>query len=114
MATIRIADPIKPAKSFDDRRSRDAIGGVYNTRAISLERRSTRGRRESVDRSSRSEDYVEAEDEDAGLRQAGDFKKRQVCLTFEHLPLVRILTTPDLQRQNPAMARIPEYRGHLR
>jgi hypothetical protein len=112
MATIRIEDPIKPAKSFDDRRSREPIGGIYNTRAISLERRSTRGRRESVD--TRSDDYVEAEDEDAGLRQAGDFKKRQVCLTFERWPLVRILTTPDLQRQNPAMARIPEYRGHLR
>jgi KUP system potassium uptake protein len=85
MATIRIADPIKPAKTIDERTSREAIGGVYNTRQLSLDRRSSRGRRDSIDRSSRPTDYIEAEDEDSGLRQNGDFKKKQVCSPLEHL-----------------------------
>lgn len=79
MATIKIADPIKPAKSIDERTGRDTIGGVYNTRGHSLDRRSSRGRRDSIDRSSRPVDYIETEDEDSGLRQNGDFKKKQVC-----------------------------------
>jgi hypothetical protein len=98
MATIRIADPIKPVKSIDERRTREDIGGVYNTRAISLERRSTtralsldlrstRGRRDSVDRNSKAGDDVEAEDEDSDLRQAGDFKKKQVCLILSSICL---------------------------
>jgi KUP system potassium uptake protein len=86
MATIRIADPIKPAISFDERTTREDIGGVYNTRGLSLERRSTRGslrgRRDSIDRTTKPDHDVEAEDEDSGLRQASDFKKKQVYLIF--------------------------------
>lgn len=82
MATIRIEDPIKPVKSFDERKTRVDIGGVYNTRQISLDRRSSRLRRESIDRSSKVVDDAEAEDEDSGLRQASDFKKKQVCLNL--------------------------------
>jgi KUP system potassium uptake protein len=82
MATIRIEDPIKPVKSFDERETRIDIGGVYNTRQLSLDRRSSRLRRESIDRSSKVLEDAEAEDEDSGLRQAGDFKKKQVCLNL--------------------------------
>lgn len=80
MATIRIADPTKPEKSIEERTSGKDIGGVYNTRQLSLDRRGSRIRRDSVDRISKLGDDIEAEDEDSGLRQSGDFKKKQVCL----------------------------------
>lgn len=117
MATIRIEDPIKPVKSFDERETRGDIGGVYNTRQLSLDRRSSRLRRESIDRSSKVVEEAEAgdEDEDPGLRQAGDFKKKQVCLNLSEVYLLmRILTSSGLQRKGPTLARIPEHRRHLR
>ncbi|OCL04473.1 potassium transporter [Glonium stellatum] len=80
MATIRIAESLHPTRSHGDPPKDGIGGGVYSTRNISrssLERRSSRGRARSVDRRSvRSGD--DEEDEDSGLRQAGDFKKRQI------------------------------------
>jgi KUP system potassium uptake protein len=82
--TIRIDDTIRPTRSHESAAANGGIGGVYHLRNVSkssLDRRSTgiRGRRGSVDRRSlRSGDNEAAEDEDAGLRQSGDFKKRQV------------------------------------
>ncbi|KAH0534038.1 hypothetical protein FGG08_007363 [Glutinoglossum americanum] len=76
--TIRIADTIHPTRSGG---SSGVAGGVYSMRnvsGVSLERRSTRGRSSIDRRSLRSGDNEGAEDEDSGLRQAGDFKQRQV------------------------------------
>jgi KUP system potassium uptake protein len=74
MATIRIADPIRPSRSVDD--GDTAVGGVYPIRALSLERTRSRSRdaRSHVDHHERLDD-----EETAGeLRQAGDFKQKQV------------------------------------
>jgi KUP system potassium uptake protein len=82
MATIRIADTVHPTRSGGNATGSGVSGGVYTVRNVSkasLERRSVRGRRSSIDRRSLpSGDNEAAEDEDSGLRQAGDFKKRQV------------------------------------
>ena len=84
MATIRIADvngPTRPEKP--DRPDSSGIGGgVYPMRATSIERTRTRSR--SRDARSRHSDHKDAE-EDAGLRQDGDFKKRQVSLIRKYL-----------------------------
>jgi hypothetical protein len=73
MATIRIAETLRPTRSHDS-----AAGGVYPIRAVSLERSRTRSR--SRDARSRLSDLKDpdAEDADTGLRQDADFKKRQV------------------------------------
>jgi KUP system potassium uptake protein len=82
--TIRIDDTIHPTRSHENTTATGGIGGVYHLRDVSrssLDRRSTgtRGRRGSFDRRSlRSGDNEAAEDEDAGLRQSGDFKTRQI------------------------------------
>lgn len=91
MATIRIADPVKPERPIDERRGRESVGGIYNTRGISIDgrRSKSRLRRFSVD--TRSGDCEEGEDEDPGLRQAGDFKEKQVCIAFMNLRMARIL-----------------------
>jgi KUP system potassium uptake protein len=82
MATIRIAETLHPTRSHSNPPKDGIGGGVYSTRNISrssLERRSSRGRTRSVDRRSlKSGDNEGIEDEDSGLRQAGDYKKRQV------------------------------------
>lgn len=68
MATIQIEDPIRPVRSHT---SGTDIGGVYPIRAISTDRRST------------DHEYQgHKEDEDSGLRRAGDFKKKQVCTFY--------------------------------
>jgi hypothetical protein len=86
MATIRIAETVHPTRSGDNAVSSGIGGGVYSMRNVSgasLERRSTRGRGSSLDRRSlRSGNNVAAEDEDSGLRRAGDFKKRQVHINW--------------------------------
>ncbi len=86
MATIRIADQLHPTRSLDAHStavSSNESGGVYPIRNLSLDRRSTIGRRGSVDvRSHRSGDREKIEDDDGGgdgLLQAGDFKKKQAC-----------------------------------
>jgi KUP system potassium uptake protein len=73
MATIRIAETLRPTRSRD---SVSGAGGVYPIRAVSLERSRTRSR--SRDARSRLSDLKDPEVEDAGLRQDGDFKKKQV------------------------------------
>ncbi|KAI9780432.1 MAG: hypothetical protein M1839_006706 [Geoglossum umbratile] len=82
MAAIRIADTVHPTRSNGIPASGSVGSGVYHMRNVSgasLDRRSVRGRRGSVDRRSlRSGDIEGAEDEHSGLRQLGDFKKRQV------------------------------------
>ncbi|OCK88413.1 potassium transporter [Cenococcum geophilum 1.58] len=82
MATIRIAETLHPTRSHSNPPKDGIGGGVYSTRNISrssLERRSSRGRTRSVDRRSLKSGGDEGiEDEDSGLRQAGDYKKRQV------------------------------------
>lgn len=76
MAAIRIADPIRPSRSRDD--SDTAVGGVYPIRSHSVER--IRSRSRSRDARTASEGHERLDDEDApgGLRQAGDFKQKQV------------------------------------
>lgn len=80
MATIRIAETIRPTRSNGNLNNSNVGGGVYPMRSVSRassDRRSIRGR--SIDRRSlKSGDNEGAEDEDSGLRQVGDFKKRQV------------------------------------
>jgi len=74
MATIRIAEELRPTRS-----QTGVGGGVYPIRAASLERSRTRSR--SRDARSRLSDLKDSADEEAGLRQDGDFKKKQVDLT---------------------------------
>ena len=83
MATIRIADQIRPTRSHEGgSSSTDVGGGVYPIRSISLERRSSRGRSRSNDRRGYRLDDDETQEQeggDQGLRQSGDFKTKQVC-----------------------------------
>lgn len=79
MATIRIAEtnhPLRLTRSGQDANSSGIEDGIFNMRAIS--RASTRER--SRDRWSGRVGTVEteAEDDDPGLRQIGDFKHKQV------------------------------------
>lgn len=87
MATVRIADGIHPIRSNDGTSSALA-GGVYPIRTPSLvDLRATRSR--SVERRGvRLHDYGH---DDEGLRQEGDFKKKQVWIRC-HLALVSLLT----------------------
>lgn len=71
--TIQIEDPIRPVRS---NASGNDVGGVYPIRAISTDRRSADYERQG-----------HKEDEDSGLRRAGDFKKKQVC-TFVLFDLI--------------------------
>lgn len=74
MATIRIADAIHPIRTNDGTSSALA-GGVYPIRNPSLDLRNTRSR--SVER--RGVRIGEHDGHgDEGLRQEGDFKKKQV------------------------------------
>jgi hypothetical protein len=66
MATIRIEDAIRPTKSHS---SATGVGGVFPIRAISTERRT---------QNTSDIEKPTSEDEDSGLRRAGDFKKKQV------------------------------------
>ncbi|KAH6671701.1 potassium transporter-domain-containing protein [Halenospora varia] len=68
MATIRIADTLYPTRSNASTSGAD-IGGVYPIRAISVDRRSLR---------SGDHERQASEDEDSGLRRAGDYKKKQI------------------------------------
>jgi hypothetical protein len=74
MATIRIADPIRPTRADNSSSSTTAVGGVYPIRTNSLDRRSIR----SNDRRGVKLNDAENLDDENGLRQQGDFKKRQV------------------------------------
>ncbi|CAG8949569.1 hypothetical protein HYFRA_00007802 [Hymenoscyphus fraxineus] len=65
-STLQIEDPIHATRSIA---SSTGVGGVYPIRAISTDRRS---HRRSIDQEH------QREDEDSGLRRAGDFKKKQV------------------------------------
>jgi KUP system potassium uptake protein len=80
--TIRIDDTVRPTRSNTERTGTGFGNGIYPYRSqsrASSNNRSIRGRRGSLDkRSLKSGDHEAAEDEDSGLRQSGDFKKRQV------------------------------------
>ncbi len=89
MATIRIAETVHPSHAARTETDSTATGvdGVYSMRAIS--RTSTRehdgiynmrnlSRTSSRDKRSLKGSDREAEDDDPGLRQSGDFKQRQV------------------------------------
>jgi KUP system potassium uptake protein len=82
MATLRIADTVHPARSSANATSNDGFEGVYPARInsrTSFDRRSAKGRRGSFARRSVNQsDTGGVEDEESGLRQAGDFKKKQV------------------------------------
>lgn len=72
MATIQIEENL-PKRSYDA----TGVGGVVRIRSRSLERRSIRSR--SVERRGvKLEDNEDYGEEDAGLRQVGDFKQKQV------------------------------------
>lgn len=75
MATIRIAEELRPTRSNT---AAGVGGGVYPIRDHSIERSRTRSR--SRDARSRLSDLKDPETEEAGLRQDGDFKKKQVGL----------------------------------
>ncbi|KAF4635985.1 hypothetical protein G7Y89_g2111 [Cudoniella acicularis] len=72
MATIRIADPIRPTRSVASS-SGVNVGGVYPLRAVSVDRRSLPSNNDQERQS-----FSTPEDEDSGLRRAGDFKQKQV------------------------------------
>jgi KUP system potassium uptake protein len=74
MATIRIADPIRPTRADNSSSSTTAAGGVYPIRTNSLDRRSIK----SNDRRGVKLNDTENLEDENGLRQQGDFKKRQV------------------------------------
>lgn len=74
MATIQIADPIRPLSRTN---SYDVVGGVVNLRATSVERTRTRSLSRDVSRSRPHHERLE-HGEDGGLRQSGDFKQKQV------------------------------------
>jgi hypothetical protein len=75
MATIRIADPVRPSsRDPSDSHSHNSVGGVYPIRELSRTRSRSREPR-SHDQHERLDDHGDAA---GGLRQAGDFKKRQV------------------------------------
>ncbi|TVY57953.1 Potassium transporter 5 [Lachnellula cervina] len=61
--TIKIEDPIRPVRSIGNN------GGVYPIRSLSADRHSLR---------STDNPKQDLEDEDSGLRRAGDFKKKQI------------------------------------
>lgn len=75
MATIRIADPIRPSsRDPSDSHSHHSVGGVYPIRELSRTRSRSREPR-SHDHHERLDDHGDAA---GGLRQAGDFKKKQI------------------------------------
>lgn len=78
MATIRIADPIRPSRSFDHIDT--AVGGVYPIRTLSLERTRSRSRdaRSHTDHHHHPHEKLEDNNGSGDLRQAGDFKQKQV------------------------------------
>ena len=78
--TIRIDDTIRPTRSNENGSSSGVNNGIYYMRSVSrtsLDKRSSRGRKGSIDHRSL---HDPAEDEDSGLRQTGDYKQRQVSL----------------------------------
>ena len=85
--TIQFDDTIRPTRSHGGGSASGVAvgvaGGVYPMRTLSRGSSGGRSRRRrgSVDRHSmKSGDVEAAEDEDSGLRQAGDYKERQVYL----------------------------------
>lgn len=94
MATIRIADTVRPSKAAradGDAASTSFHDGIYNMRRMS--RTSTRendaihnmrdmSRTSTRDRRSMKGSEKEAEDDDPGLRQPGDYKAKQVWTDY--------------------------------
>jgi hypothetical protein len=112
MATIRIDDSVRPTRAHGPTGT-GLSGGVYPMRSLSRGSGS-RGRRNSTDRKSlRSGDQEAAEDEDSGLRQSGDYKKRQVQLKHMNLLTLLELTCLGFFRQNLTVACIPVDWSHL-
>jgi len=69
MTTIRIEEGVRPLRASRSRTgSSGPNDGIYNIRALS--------RASSVDR--QSVRTADADDEDPGLRQSGDYKQKQV------------------------------------
>ena len=86
--------------------------GIYNMRAITR----TFSRSSSKDKRGFKAGEKEAEDDDPGLRQSGDFKSRQVCgMHSTALQSTQNLTlsTLGLPRQIIAVARLSVNRCHL-
>ena len=97
MATIRIAETVHPshaARMDTDAASTGVSDGGHNMRAFS--RTPTRehdgiynmrslSRTSSRDKRSLKGTDKEAEDDDPGLRQSGDYKTRQVQKGFSHI-----------------------------
>lgn len=83
MTTIQIDDSIRPTRSHDAS-GVDTNHGIVFARTRTFDKSSTRGRslsrrRPSLDvRSVKTYADWDEEDPDSGIRQAGDFKKRQV------------------------------------
>jgi KUP system potassium uptake protein len=71
-ASIQFADQIAPSAQ-NHAASQNAIGGVVRLRS----RTQSIGGRKSID-FTKSADYEDAEDEDAGLRNEADYKRSQV------------------------------------
>lgn len=115
MATIRIAESVRPARSktTGDVSSTGVAGGVFPMRSLSshsMERRSLRGRRLSFDRhSTRSGRIEEPQDEDSGLRRATDYKKKQVRLELAYI-FSYSLTQLGFYREDAVIPRISIYR----
>ena len=83
MATIRIAEtvhPLHPTRSANDAATSGIDDGIYNMRAVSRSSNRDRSRDRSGDRWTGrvATGEKEAEDDDPGLRQSGDFKHKQV------------------------------------
>ena len=98
--TIKIEDPIRPVRSLGNN------GGVYPIRSLSTDRRSLR---------STDHEKQDVEDEDSGLRRAGDFKKKQVQYALNlQLLCFQILTLPGLLGQALVMAGLSINRSNLR
>jgi hypothetical protein len=106
MATIRIADAGGPPRPDGS----GIGGGVYPIRATSIERSRTRSR--SRDARSRHSDLKDAE-EDAELRQDGDFKKRQVRLIRTIIMACFSDFKQGLQREDAAIPCLSEHRRDL-
>ena len=86
--------------------------GIYNMRAITR----TFSRSSSKDKRGFKGGDKEAEDDDPGLRQSGDFKSKQVCgmhSTAYNGAQDLTLSTLGLPRQNIAVARLSVNRCHL-
>lgn len=81
-ASIQFADQIAPSAQ-NNAASNNAIGGVVRLRS----RTQSIGHKGSID-FTKSADYEDAEDEDAGLRNEADYKRSQVGAELSLCPVL--------------------------